>query len=550
MEGTNTQAPLKLCIAFLFAWICLGGLPHTANAGTWTITSVFSGTATGTFGNYGSNGINGTSIANGATYTFLATASGINGLVSSITRAPTTAQASTSGCKMTFTFTWVPAAGKDLTTDPPPPMFTAVITLHHTQNVGGHTEGTGGTITGIASVSGDGVTIPTLQNTKTGANLSFTLTTGWQDTKVIHMLAPNASGVATLDVSVAAQTSWTYSGGQLLQLPPSGSAGASILPLASVKDAVLTTPDPTVFPETFPTMSTDGRNRYYFDGSMQGVLSNPSWVASFIGVSDPTPYLPNTIFTSFTIPGSTRTDGMLAVSGTTIQQLFTYTGLPVNNSDFNGGNRYQPVNLTVTSADINTNQTAHVQIFFTKGATNHPASNLPVRTGAGPIPNWYYYWLQAPNVNYGTPYWGGVNGGSTGITTFDATQQKWISVIYDQAGYATGAGTWNNAEGIDLFANILRHEEQHREDLTTFWGNSLVDPGRDLDNDYMPDDLEPYLVGGHPYDPNNPATFADTFNYGVNPLPDMEDYALRREAAWVNGSADLQDWAYPGHQWH
>lgn len=544
------QNSLKMRLACLFAWICLGLLPCTANAGTWTITSVFSGTATGTFGNYGGNGVNNTAIANGATYTFPTNTTGINPLASSITRGPTTAQASTSGCKMTFTFTWVPDAGKNLTTDPPPAMFTAVITLHHSQSVGGHTEGSGGTITGMASLSGDGITFPVFQNSATGPNHAFTLTTGWEDTKVVHTLSPNASGVATLDVDLSAQTSWTYSGGPLLALPPSGGASAAIVPLASLKDAILTTPDPKVFPETFPTMSTDGRNRYYFDGTMLGVLSNPAWVASFIGVSDPTPYLPDTTFTSFTIPGSTRTDGTIAVSGTTIQQPFTYTGLPTNNSDFNGGSRYQPVNLVVASGDINTNQTAHVQIFFLKGAYNHPASTLPARTGAGPMPNWYYYWLQAPNVNYGTPYWGGVNGSATGVTTFDTVQQKWICIIYDAAGYSTAGGTWNNAEGIDLFANILRHEEQHRIDNTTFWGNNPVDPDLDKDDDHIPNSIEHDLVLGHAYDPTKKATFADTFNYGVNPLPDMEDYALRREAVWVNGSADLFDWAYPGHQWH
>jgi len=65
----------------------------------------------------------------------------------------------------------------------------------------------------------------------------------------------------------------------------------------------------------------------------------------------------------------------------------------------------------------------------------------------------------------------------------------------------------------------------------------------------LPDDQEANLVPGHPYDPTLEATYFDTFNYGFElMLRDVEDYALRRQQDWTNGSADGVDWADPGHQ--
>jgi hypothetical protein len=71
-----------------------------------------------------------------------------------------------------------------------------------------------------------------------------------------------------------------------------------------------------------------------------------------------------------------------------------------------------------------------------------------------------------------------------------------------------------------------------------------------LDGDYLPDAQEPNLVSGHPYDPTDPDTYPDTFNYLPAPgdLRDVEDYALRREDPWVNSSANAEDWADTGMQ--
>jgi hypothetical protein len=86
------------------------------------------------------------------------------------------------------------------------------------------------------------------------------------------------------------------------------------------------------------------------------------------------------------------------------------------------------------------------------------------------------------------------------------------------------------------------------------WGASQGrDPKNDLDRDFLFDDTEKDLVPGHEYDKTKEATYNDTFGYlpppPGRPLPDAEDYCLRRQPSWTNGSANSVDWAHPGKQW-
>lgn len=326
---------------------------------------------------------------------------------------------------------------------------------------------------------------------------------------------------------------------------------SSVLYSASIilQGAALTTPDPKVI----PTKNSPANKCVYNDAS-PGVLGNPAWVITFVN-ADPNNYLNSTSFISFDIGTSVKTSGPKTVAGSTITQQFTYTGLPANNDAFGDKQVTGQVGGGIAMTSI-----ANVQVFFPKNATNHPLPDLPIAPlwyNATVTPNWYYYWSQT-SANYGTHYYGGNAGGSTGVTYFDkpgntgfaTPKNAWVSLIFDQASLTSAAGTWNGAEGIDFFANMCRHEEQHRLDNIDLWGaNSDVRPAEDSDGDRFPDARKPTYVPGHPYDPNNPATYPDTFHYGVNPLPDKEDLALRRQPAWTNGTADRQDWARPGHQW-
>jgi hypothetical protein len=269
-----------------------------------------------------------------------------------------------------------------------------------------------------------------------------------------------------------------------------------------------------------------------------------------------------TTFTSFTIGAPcVVTPGAKTANNTanTVSQPFQYVNLPSSNSEF--GNK--TVTFAVSAPDLSTTQSAAVQIFFIKAGTNHPGPELPIGgvTHDTQTPNWYFYWSQT-SANYAAAnhVWGGTDAaGRTGRTIWDTVQHKWVCLIYDAAGYATMIGTWNNAEGIDLFANVCRHEEQHRLDNTaTLWPTGYNPNGNnDGDGDYLPDDQEAALGKAiHPtslpagYDPTKPLTpgVMDTYRYGDG-LNDDEDYTLCRQPVWTAGSADLLDWSNPGHQY-
>lgn len=538
-----------------------------ASAGTWTVTrTISSGTATATYTPNSSMRFYTTYLTNGQVLTIPSMATGVE--LQSMTpygSMNASSQGSTSGAVMTFTFTWTPAAGQTLMTDPPPATVTVVVSLQRRQSYSIANSNMGAVHSiATAKISGDGVTFPdlTIDNTTQGAHVSSD--TGTLTTKVIHSnLAVPMSGIVTLPVSLSGQVTASYSG---FVVGSQNMALASIFPSASAIDVVLTTPDPKVFPTR-----GNAANKYTFDATTS-ILDNPAWAATVIG-DIANNYLAVTTFTSFDVGSSVKTSGAKAVVGNDITQQFTYTNLPSNNGDF--GNKIVKVDV---GAPLNTSQSANVQVFFPKAGTNHPLPDLPIATSlfaGGVTPNWYYYWSQT-SANYGTHYYGGSPAGQTGVTYFDkagntafaAPKNAWVTLIYGGAGGTTAAGTWGNADGIDLFANICRHEAQHLADMPALWGNNDRNVGDDPDGDYLPTNVVdpnnpaqqikehdlgvPYhpTVPAGGYDPNSALTpgIVDHFSYGMG-FNDGEDYAMHREAAWVNGSADGSDWANPGHQY-
>ncbi len=221
-------------------------------------------------------------------------------------------------------------------------------------------------------------------------------------------------------------------------------------------------------------------------------------------------------------------------AGTGLASTATYTGMPVNYNDFG------PKMITLTVDGLpNCEDTQVVEIFFPRDATNHPGGQIG-------SPNFYHYWSQT-TANFGAHVYAAGNG--TGYTSFESS--AWVAHVSSAQGHTAG-GTWNDAAGIDLFANIARHEEQHRLDLNAIWGPVDRVAVQDLDGDYLRDSLEPTLLPGWAYNPSDPDTFLDTWGYNQpppnQPLRDVEHYALSRQAPWINGSANAEDWANPGMQ--
>jgi len=200
--------------------------------------------------------------------------------------------------------------------------------------------------------------------------------------------------------------------------------------------------------------------------------------------------------------------------------------LPSDNDAFGGG-KY----LTLWHEDFPAHQdTQEVEIFFPEEATNHPDAN-------DYLPNWYSYWKQT-SANYGTHRYDGtlIGGNRWGVTRFMGGH--WIVLIGPEANEE---GPYHpDWSGIDTFAEVCRHEAQHKQDFSQCWPYGWQ-PGLpdDWDNDMVPNEEEPGLG----YDPWDEDTDDDGFI-------DSEDHAVDYHPEWWTvGTADAEDWAYPGKQW-
>lgn len=227
-------------------------------------------------------------------------------------------------------------------------------------------------------------------------------------------------------------------------------------------------------------------------------------------------------------------------SGQGANAVATLRGYPASNNDF-GVKTLNMVLIRKSDGKVFNQRSATLALFFKQGDT---------ATGRTPqVPNWYFYWSQT-SATFGPHVYGPTDPGNTGFTAFEGGH--WVAHIQSAQG-STAGGTWGNASGIDLFANLCRHEGEHRIDLSALWGaTSPRDPAKDLDGDGLPGATEPTLVANHAYDPANARTFPDHFQY-LDPastlnIPDAEDYCLLREPAWTNGDADDEDWSDPGKQ--
>jgi hypothetical protein len=190
---------------------------------------------------------------------------------------------------------------------------------------------------------------------------------------------------------------------------------------------------------------------------------------------------------------------------------------------------------------LTSSETVH-EIFFNRDATNHPG-------GQPGSSNWYHYWSQT-SARFGTHVYSGAASPYPGEVLFQ--NGAWVARIYNAAKDGSAGGCWSGAEGIDFFANVVRHEEQHRLDMNAIWGPVDRVAAEDVDFDILKDTLEAALFPGWPYDPNKTRTFPDTWGYNPpplgQPLRDNEHYALSRQPSWTNGSANGEDWANPGMQ--
>lgn len=131
-----------------------------------------------------------------------------------------------------------------------------------------------------------------------------------------------------------------------------------------------------------------------------------------------------------------------------------------------------------------------------------------------------------------------------------------IPSVHKRPPESPGDNAAKNASGIDMVAWVCRHELQHVNfcQQGAWWAKGYL-ADDDKDDDLVPDTIEPTFMltfdAKYKYDPENPTTFADDWNYtrpGAEFI-DNEDCTLIAQPRWVNGSADEQDWSKGGKQW-
>lgn len=233
-----------------------------------------------------------------------------------------------------------------------------------------------------------------------------------------------------------------------------------------------------------------------------------------------------------------------------------YNGLPTENSQF-GEKR-------VFASKGNRMDSRTVKIFFNRDAFNHGIAQTDPPEAPNWI-NWFYYWRQ---TSAGANYWETIwydhnlrdrNGNFVSGMTYFHPSGEWRSYIGRNGNTSSGVNYWQNANGIDFFAWVVRHELFHRAHLVDDWGaHSGIRAAEDTDDDYLRDDAEylkivvadntdgtTHLAG---YRSDMQATYPDHFGYGRG-WTDSEDWCLHNQGQWTNGAANHEDWASPGKQW-
>jgi len=240
---------------------------------------------------------------------------------------------------------------------------------------------------------------------------------------------------------------------------------------------------------------------------------------------------------------------------------FTYEKMPAQNSDF--GEK----KLTAkTSGKCDCKREETIRAFFPDIDSNHPDDSTP---------NWYYYWKQtaaAPAAARAIMSYQKVvtdpNMTGTPIAKYDQESGKLLlsdlvfgrKACRDEVSPDTHTPTGRHAEGIDCFAETVRHEMQHRTDAIDWWGRSSGPYGvtlpewflRDWDHDQVPNAVEEGLPGCKPGTlwPTDVLSTANSkltwFTCQQRPFQDATDAEINaywKGWTWPIGSVDHEDWS-------
>ncbi len=240
--------------------------------------------------------------------------------------------------------------------------------------------------------------------------------------------------------------------------------------------------------------------------------------------------------------------------------------LPSENNNFGKKN----VDLEFVNYECNcTSEKEEIQIFYPRDTKNNP--------GDEGWPNWTYYWQQTKAGVKGVELkvWKTIPPQDKAITglallnCMDPAPEQYTdpnlfaryNVYADRIDLTENLpvklsmnrpnpdGSKSNIcdKGIDAFAVNLRHENNHRKELTSWWGLKMVNYSctEDYDGDLVPNSVEKSTLGSdymsRKSSPSRPIWLWDY-------VTDVEMNSYNVGWTWKMGSADKEDWSSPGIQ--
>jgi len=242
--------------------------------------------------------------------------------------------------------------------------------------------------------------------------------------------------------------------------------------------------------------------------------------------------------------------------------IFTFRGLPERTEDFG--------DKVITVEVGGRKDTLSVQLFFMPEALNHP--------GKEGTPNWFYYWGQTlagmgvPLKHVPVLFSETVPGDSAqGQYVFSEDQIYLADRAFEKSCAARPAAYGGGEmQGIDCFAELVRHEYQHLLERHEWWGATDPKAARsaardacggtllaycqawqdylanmDYDGDLVPNWVEQRLAGTRRCD------WEDRESCLGRPPGriDLEMNSYNEGWSWMKGEADKEDWSRCGKQW-
>jgi hypothetical protein len=222
---------------------------------------------------------------------------------------------------------------------------------------------------------------------------------------------------------------------------------------------------------------------------------------------------------------------------------FTYTNLPEQNAEFGE----KTLTAAINKGPCSCTKEETIRAFYIDMDDGHP--------GTEPVPNWFYYWRQTRAMQNVAPLRydkvvSDPQDGSVILARYDlATGVIHMGdLIVHPMGCrgsvdpGTKAPTGRHAQGIDCFAETLRHEIQHRSDAIEWWGSPLgatteLNLLDDADFDNVPMSVESATPG---------CSSLSKRSCTDRPFADVTDAEIRAYYVgwrWPLNSVNREDWS-------